>query len=504
MLVLSASCISRPVEDPNVLVVGMTSGPNNLDPRFGTDDVSQKIHQLVFESLLAFDERLRLVPAIAERLENPTPTTYVAALRRGVSFHDGRELTSGDVVHTFRTTLDPAFASPRRGGFRGLRSVDALDRYTVVFSLSEPFASFPVNLAGLQIVPEGAGTEMRSHPIGTGPYKFVRYAVDDRVDLAAFDHYRDGPPRNKGLLLKIVPDEVMRGLELRKGTVDIVINDVSPDILYQLEKDPRLQTATAPGVDYQYIGLNLRDPILRDVRVRQAIAHAVDRRAIVDYLRRGLATPAPGLLPPLSWAFEPDVVQFAHEPARAKSLLDDAGYPDPDGDGPAPRFALTLKVSNLEFNRLQSTVIQQDLRRVGIALDVRSHEFATLYADILSANFQMFTLQWTAGSLADPDMLRRVFHSDQTPPAGFNRGHYSNPRVDRLLNEASRERDETARRHLFSEVQRIVAEDVPYVSLWHKTNFVIAQQTLSGLRLTPLADLFFLKDVARVRSSAAN
>jgi peptide/nickel transport system substrate-binding protein len=504
LLLLAASCTGPPPDNPDVIVVGITSGPNNLDPRFGTDDVSQKIHALMFEGLLAFDDRLRLVPGVAERFENPTPTTYVATLRRGVRFHDGHELTSADVVHTFRTTLDPAFSSPRRGALRGLKSVDAVDRNTVVFTLEAPFASFPANLVPIQIVPAGAGRELRSHPVGTGPYRFVRYAVDDRVELAAFRQYRGGAPRNAGLILKIVPDEVMRGLELRKGTVDVVVNDVSPDILHQLERDNRLQTTSGPGVDYQYIALNLTDPILRDVRVRQAIAHAIDRRAIVEYLRRGLATPASGPLPAISWAFEPGVPQFGHDPQRAKALLDDADYTDSDGDGPATRFALTLKVSNIAFNRLQSTVIQQDLARVGIALDVRSYEFATLYADVLSGNFQMFTLQWTADALADPDILRRVFHSEQVPPTGFNRGRYSNARVDRLLDEAAVERDELVRRRLFSEVQRIVAEEVPYVSLWHKTNFAIAQQSVSGVRLNPMADFVFLKDVARVRTAAAN
>jgi peptide/nickel transport system substrate-binding protein len=135
---------------------------------------------------------------------------------------------------------------------------------------------------------------------------------------------------------------------------------------------------------------------------------------------------------------------------------------------------------------------------------VRTYEFATLYADVLAGNFQLFFLQWSGGSLADPDILRRVFHSNQVPPAGFNRGHYSNPQVDRLLNEASASADEERRLALFQEVQRIVARDVPYISLWYKTNFAVAQRTLTGVHLTPLADLDFLRSVARVPANAAN
>jgi peptide/nickel transport system substrate-binding protein len=493
----AAGCVHRPVQSPNVLVLGVASGPNNLDPRIGSDDTSQKVGQLIFSSLMTLDDRLRIVPQLAERLENPDPTTYVVTLRRGVTFHDGHELTSADVVYTFRSLLSPEFASPLKGAYRLLRSVDARDRYTVVFSLSEPFGSFPANLVVPPIVPDGAGPDFRDHPIGTGPYRFVRYDIDDRIELAAFDGYYGGRPRNDGIVVRIVPDDIMRGLELRKGTMDLDVNDIAPDIVYQLEHEPGLQTVQSPGTDYQYIGLNLRDPILRDVRVRQALAHSIDYSAIVEYLRRGLATPAVGIMPPVSWAFEPDVPMFEFDPARAKALLDEAGYRDPDGEGPATRFTLSLKVSNIEFNRLQSAVLQQDFRRIGVGLDVRMYEFATLYGDVLKGNFQMYTLQWTGGAAADPDILRRVFHSQQTPPIGFNRGYFSNANVDRLLDEATVSTDEQERKRLFGDVQKIVATELPYISLWYKTNFAVAQRSLTGIRLAPAADLLFLKDVFR-------
>jgi peptide/nickel transport system substrate-binding protein len=496
-------CLKRGTDNPNIIVVAVTAGPNNLDPRVGTDDTSQKIGQLIFNDLMELDSQLGVGPGLAERLDNPDPTTYIASLRRGVRFHDGHELTSADVVHTFRSFLDPRFISTRKVAFRGLRSVEARDRYTVVFTLKEPFPSFPSSLL-MPVVPENAGEDFRDHPIGTGPYRFVRYEVDDRVELAPFNDYFEGRPPNDGLVLRIVPDEIMRGLELMKGTVDLVVNDIGPDIVHQLEGNSRLEVTTAPGTDYQYVGLNLRDPALSDVRVRQALAYAIDRRAIVEYLRRGLAAPAFGLLPPMMWAFTPKVPTFDYDPARSRALLDDAGYPDPDGDGPAPRLRLTLKVSNQEFQRLQAEVIQQDLRQVGVALDVRTYEFATLYADVIGGNFQMYTLQWVGGALADPDILRQVFHSSQTPPRGFNRGFFQDARVDALLDQASTSTDPTRRRALFADVQRLIAEQVPYISLWNKTNVAVAQRTVTGVHLSPVADFFFLKDIRRARHGAAN
>jgi len=294
----------------------------------------------------------------------------------------------------------------------------------------------------------------------------------------------------------VLPDDTMRGLELRKGSIDLVVNDLPPDIVHQFE-GKGFAIAKAPGLDYQYLGVNMLDPILKDKRVRQAIGYAIDRHAIVEYLRRGLARPATGLIPSQAWAYEPDIFQFTYDPNRARQLLDEAGYKDPDGDGPLPRLHLSLKVGNAEEFRLQATVIQQQLREVGIDLDVRSYEFATMYADVLAGNFQMYQLQWVGGAMVDPDILRRVFYSTQTPPAGFNRGHYSNPEVDRLLDLAGAATSEAERKKYYGEVQKIIAEDAPYISIWNRTNVAIAQPTLSGLHLNAMSDFESLKDVMK-------
>ena len=176
----------------------------------------------------------------------------------------------------------------------------------------------------------------------------------------------------------------------------------------------------------------MRDPVLADSRVRHAIGYAIDRQAIVDHLRRGLARLGHGARAAAGLGLRARRAdQFTFDPARAQALLDEAGYRDPDGDGPLPRLRLSLICSTNEETRLQSAIIQENLRRVGIDLDVRSYEFATFYQDVLKGDFQLFSLQWVGGALVDPDILRRVYHSSQVPPAGFNRGYYSNPEVDR-------------------------------------------------------------------------
>jgi peptide/nickel transport system substrate-binding protein len=497
-LLLAAGCgASRPAG--NSIVIAIANSPTNLDPGVGLDEASQKLHQLLYNSLLRIDGNLRVVPDLAIRFDRPDPKTYVAEVRHGVKFHDGRELTASDVAFTFRRFLDPKFTSGRKGAYRMVKSIDVTDRYTVTFHLNEPSGSFPVNLV-MGIVPEGTGPEAARRPIGSGPYKIAEFVADDHVSLTPFDDYFAGRPKNDGLTFRTVPDDTMRGLELRKGTVDLVVNDLPPDIVQALRAEKTLSVTTAPGTDYAYLGFNLRDPLLQNPKLRQAVGYAVDRRAITDYLRRGLAQPAVGVIPPMSWAFEPDVFQFSLDLAKAKALLDEAGFPDPDGDGPLPRLRLSLKTSTVEAYRLQAAVIQQNLARVGIALDVRSYEFATLFADVLKGNVQLYTLQWVG--VTDPDMLRRVFHSTQTPPAGFNRGYYKNAEVDRLIDAASAHPDDGMRRSLYGEAQRLIAADAPYVSLWYKTNVAVFQSTLSGVSLSPIAEFTFLKDVSRRNSPA--
>jgi peptide/nickel transport system substrate-binding protein len=479
------------------ITVAISAAPNNFDPRLTNDQASSRIFQLVYSSLMVLDDDLKVKPSLATNLENPDPLTYIAHLKQGVYFHHNQELTSADVVFTFESIIDQNSISPRKGAYRALDSVTALDRYTVQFKLTEPFGAFPMQLV-MPIVPKESNRPLQSFPIGTGPYKFERYLVDDQVVLSSFKNYYGGKSLNNGLVLKVIPDDTMRGLELRKGTIDLVINDISPDIVSQLIKDGHLRVVTSPGTDYAYIGLNLRDPILSEKKVRHALSYAINREAIIKHLRQGFASVSIGILPPYMWAFEPDVYRFKYDPDRSRQILDDAGYTDPDGEGPLPRFNLSLKISNDEFIRLQAAVIQEDLRQVGIGLDVRSYEFATMYADLLKGNFQLVTMQWVGGSVADPDILRRIFHSDQSPPNGFNRGHYSNPKVDELLNSASRAIDINSRKKLYGAAQREIAVDAPYISLWHKTNVAVTQPSISGLKLSPDAAFINLKDATRV------
>jgi peptide/nickel transport system substrate-binding protein len=227
---------------------------------------------------------------------------------------------------------------------------------------------------------------------------------------------------------------------------------------------------------------------LQDVRVRQAIAYAIDRAPLLQYIWRGFAQPALSVLPPESWAYNADVASYSHDPDKARQLLDQAGYQARDGI----RFHLTMKTSTEESTRLLAAVLQQQLRDVGIALDIRTFEFATFFADVTSGSFQLYSLRWIGGN-EDPDIFEYSFHSKRFPPKGANRGFYSNQRVDSLIDEARRETDQSARKRLYDEVQEVLAQEEPYINLWYFDNVLVHSRRVRKLTLNPSGNYDFLK-----------
>ena len=484
------SCSQAP--DPNTLVMIIESSPTNLDPRVGIDAQSERIGELLFDALLTRDEHLNVQPGLAERWEIPDPLTYVFHLHRGVTFHDGRPLTSRDVKWTFDSLLEGKIRSTKSAAYRFVDHVDAPDEFTVVFHLKEPNATLLWNLSegASGIVPDGSLDEITRQPIGSGPFQFVSAEQDKEVVVKRNDNYWGAKARLARVRFTIVPDATTRALELRKGSADAAINALTSDTIVALERESNLQVERAPGTVLSYLAFNLRDPILQDVRVRQAIAYAIDRAPLLEYIWRGFAEPALSVLPPQSWAFDRDVAAYPHNPEKARQMLDAAGYRARDG----VRFHLTMKTSTEESTRLLAAVLQQQLRDVGIALDIRTFEFATFFADVTSGAFQLYSLRWIGGN-EDPDIFEYSFHSNRFPPKGANRGFYSNPRVDSLIDRARRETDQNVRKRLYAEVQEVLAQDEPYINLWYFDNVLVHTRRVRNVTLNPSGNYDFLKTV---------
>jgi len=498
-LLLPASCFllgaaalltgcSKPA--PDTLVMIIESSPANLDPRVGTDAQSERIDALLFDGLVNRDEHFNLVPGLAERWEIPDPLTYVFYLRRGVRFSDGRPLTARDVKWTFDSILTGAVLTPKAGSYRLIDHIDASDDATVIFHLKEPYSPLLWNLSNpaIGIVPAGSGADFNQHLIGSGPFRLRRLAQDKEVVVERNPTYWGTPPRVERVRFAVVPDTTTRALELRKGSADLEINALTADMVVTIEKQRQLDVRRSPGTTYAYLAFNLRDPTLKEVRVRQAIAYAIDRRPMIHYLWRDMARPAASVLPPESWAYDADVRSYPHDPARARQLLDAAGYPERNG----VRFHLTMKTSTEESTRLMAAVLQQQLREVGIVLDIRTFEFATFYSDVQKGAFQLFSLRWVGGN-EDPDIFEHVFSSNSFPPKRGNRGYYSNPRVDELIDDARRTVDRERRKRDYGEIQRLVAEDLPYVNLWYFDNVLVHSARVRNLEVSSSGNYDFLK-----------
>jgi peptide/nickel transport system substrate-binding protein len=495
------------------VVFVIESNPANLDPRYATDGTSQRIDRLIFNGLVVRDTQMNLHGDLAESWETPDALTYVFKLKKDVKFHDGRLLSSQDVKATIEYMMDPAHRSPKRGSFNMIASIEAPDAETVIFHLKEPYASFLWNMerSAVGIVPVGAGMEFARTPVGTGPFRFVSQAQDDAVVLekwqegipqglkpgvraaAPFSNIaQDAEPNNveesvERVTFRVVPDAIVRALELRKQSADVEMSSLSPDMVPVLAKRKELEVTEEPGTNFAYLGINLEDPILAKKEVRQALAYATDRESLVKYLLRDQARLASGILPPNHWAYEGNVRKYGYDPALAERLLDAAGFPR-GSDG--VRMRLTLKVSTQEQARLVGAALQDQWKKAGVELEVRPLELATLFADLEKGNFQVSYSIWV-GANNDPDIFDLVFSSNKMPPNGRNRGHYRNARVDELILKIRGEMDEAKRKELCSEVQKIVAQELPYVPMWYVDQVSVHRKGLK-VELTPTGDFDFL------------
>lgn len=492
--VLSAACSRVPLP-PDTVVIGVETGPATLDPRFAADAVSVNACSLIHAGLMRRDENMALRPYLAESVERKDPVTYVIRLRAAVRFHDDRELTSADVRYTLESILNGVPSSPLKGQLGDVASVENPDPLTVVVKLKTPFAPFAGNLT-FGIVPTGSG-DLSRNPVGAGPFRFVSYERGQRLELTRSPVFFGEKPKLAGVIFKVVPDETVRLLELENGNVHIVTSPITPAVLPWLEKQKNITALKRAGSNVSYIGFNLRDRYLKDARVRRAIAHAIDRNAIITHLLKGQALKTETLVASANPFHAAGLAERRYDPAESKRLLDEAGYSDP-GNG-VPRFTLVYKTSKNPTRQKIAEIFAQYLRAVGIGMEIKSFEWGTFFADIKSGNFQMYSLTWVG--MVDPDILRFIFHSTSAPPDGANRGGYENHRVDELLDAGRGQADADRRKEIYGEVQAILSEELPYITLWTSVNVAAVNRRVKGFVVYPDESL---DSLARVTLSPEN
>jgi peptide/nickel transport system substrate-binding protein len=491
---------SRRRTPDDTLVVVIESAMNTVDPRFAISSWDSKASRLVAAGLMSVDtDDLQPQLNLAARRDAIDDVTVDFTVREDARFSDGSPVTASDVVWTFQSVLEKGSKSLHHKAFneRFVR-LEARSERVVRFHLKEPLATLGSDLDFGILSPKG---------LGAGPY-MLRELTATHALLEANPYYFGPRPKTPRVMIKFVRDAAARLLMLVGGSADLLQNSVRMDLIEEVRGRPRVKIAKRGSVILSYLLINNADPLLRDRRVRQALALALDRPALIA-AKFGFpgcqvstlssetschAQLATGLMPAFHWSYAGDVPRWDHDLRRASELLDAAGYPDPDGAGPRPRMQLALKTSSDAFRVAVARAMAAQLARAGIDVEVRSFEFATFFADVKKGSYQLGFMQ--TAELNEPDYHYFYFHSGRIPdavnPDGGNRWRYRNPEVDRLTEAGRRELDLEKRKAIYAKVQRLIAEDLPVIALWHEDNIVLSNADLHGYGTTPNARLIGL------------
>lgn len=534
-----------PSRQLTVLVEAVVEG---LDPRYAVSGYGVKISRLVAAPLVSLDtDDLRPKMELASKVETPDPVTYVVTLRPDARFSDGAPVRARDVKATIESICDPRGQSPYRWVWSRVRQMEILGPRRVRFRLKRPHAPFLTDL-DVGILPARL---VASHPerladtrlVGGGPFRLAKRDTY-RIVLEPNPHYFGARAWLRRVDIKTVEDENARLIMLAGGSADFTQNTVAPLLVPAVHRTKRLRVVSGPSVTHTYLGLNLSHPVLADVRVRRALAMAIDRETLVRTKLAGRAALASGILPSFHWAHNAKTAVVPFDPAGARRLLDRAGFPV--GRNGGPRFRLTYKTSSNRFRVAVAQVLARMWGRVGVEVEVRPYEWGVFFADIKRLNFEMFSMQMT--ELGAPDYHYHFFHSSSIPGedlvesafrqavwlvrrlasgrpepfpgaralmekrledlyglrlpellvmrtmgaplrgvGGGNRFQYRNPEVDFLLDAARAGCGQENLRMLYGRVQGLLARDLPIIPLWHEDNVAVMGCRVRGFRILPNA-----------------
>ncbi|MCC6206869.1 MAG: ABC transporter substrate-binding protein [Gammaproteobacteria bacterium] len=450
---------------------GVPVMPVTLDPRFATDAVSVRINRLLYQHLVDFDASAMPRPELAE-WKQISPTLYRFTLRAPrPGFSNGAPLTARDVKATYDYILDPRNASPHRLSLANIEAVAVDGEEVVEFHLRQPDLLFPGRLV-LGILPAElivSGHAFNREPVGSGPFELAAWASEGRLQLRRRDN-------GLGLEFIAVNDPTVRVLKLLRGEIDMLQNDLPPEMITYLKRQSGITVQEGGGTNFAYLGFNLQNSATGQPGVRAAIASALDRAAIVRYVLGGAAHPASAVLPPEHWAGNPGLAQVSYDPARARRLLREAGF------GPEHPLRIVYKTSTDPFRLRLATIIQSQLDAVGVLVEIRSLDWGTFYGDIKAGNFQMYSLMWVGIKL--PEIFRYAFHSSSIPPDGANRGRFASATVDRLIEQAEAAGTLEEQAVLYRAVQADLLEELPYVPLWYEDHVFVARNDIAGYQVS--------------------
>lgn len=466
------------------------------------DAAAERVRSLMFNSLVKKAENFDYIGELASEIktsEDAKSVTFV--LRDGVKFHNGKPFTSADVKYTFdelfRSKGNKSFAffdTVSKQQIPHITSIETPDPRTVVFNIQRPALKNQLlsNLVAIPIISEGTSAEQKTNPIGTGPFKFVSFdQSQNTVELASFPEYFDTPAKVQKLKVRTVTDASALQAELQTGGVDLtpVPSNLPPDALKALAGMPNLKVEQFDGSNIQYVGMNTQSPPLNNTKVRQAIGYAIDREKIIRELLSGQAKIAYSILPGNSWAYVPGT-QYSYDPAKSKQLLQEAGYKNEP-------IKFKFASGNAAYNSFVQA-IQSSLLDVGLNVEVEPLDPTTLRDQLSRGQFQLNTGVWIGGN-QDPIFLKDLFTTGRIPGEGVaccNRSRYSNPEVDKMLEDAINEVDRDKAKQLYIKAWETISSELPLLPLWYPANMVISNKRIGNVKISPSGDWTFIKDIS--------
>jgi len=482
----------------DILVEGAIGDASNLIPLLATDSASHSISGLIFNGLVKYDRDLNIVGDLAESWEISRDGLVITfRLRKGVRWHDGKPFTADDVLFTYRLTVDPKTPTAYAGDFLKVKKAEVLDPHSFRVTYDRPFAPALMSW-GASVMPkhlmEGRDitkSPLARHPVGTGPYRFKEWKTGQKIVLAANPDYFEGRPYLDGRVMRVIPDMATMFLELRARGIDSM--GLTP-LQYTRQTETRyfrnhFRKYRYLSFSYTYLGFNLQNPMFADRRVRQALAHAVDKGELIDGILLGLGREATGPFKPGTWQYNPNVKRYPCDPKRALQLLAEAGWRDTDGDGTLDRngqrfeFELLVNQGN-EVRAKTAEIVQRRLAELGVSVKIRVIEWAAFIKEFINKRrFDAVILGWTIPM--DPD-LHDVWHSSKTGPSELNFVSYRNTEVDELLEKGRGTFDRAERKRCYDRIQEILAEDQPYIFLYVPDALPIFNARIRGIDPAPV------------------
>jgi peptide/nickel transport system substrate-binding protein len=476
------------------LIVGRGGDSVSLDPIVATDGESFKVTANIFETLVKYeDTNTNILPALAESWEIAKDgLTYTFKLRKGIKFHDGTDFNAEAVVFNFERWMDKSnpyhnkdgftYYSDMFGGYKGdethaIAGVKAVDPYTVQFTLNRPLAPFlnnlgmkPFAIASPEAIKTYGWEKLNEHPVGTGPFIFKEWKRNETITLEKNPNYwQQGLPKLDKVVFKVIPENTARLTALTSGEIDIM-DGLNPDDAKTVEGNPELQLVERPSMNIGYLAFNHSKKPFDHPKVREAIAHAVNKQGIVDAFFGGKAQPAVNAMPPSIWGYHDAIQDRAYDLEKAKQLLVEAGYPN----GFSTTFwAMPVPRPYMPDGQKIAEAIQQDLKKIGIEAKIVTMEWATYLEKIKQGEQDLYLLGWT-GDNGDPDNFLNVLFNPT------NRSRYQNKEVQDLLVRAQSEVDQAKRTEMYKQAQEMLFKDVAMIPLAHSNPLLASKKGISG------------------------